>query len=65
MPGGERWASASWISAVGKNVNGRKRHMVVDTCGLLLVVLVTGAHVWDRDAVVGACARWSEDRYSG
>jgi transposase len=34
----------------GKKINGRKRHIVVDTCGLLLVVLVTGAHVPDRDA---------------
>ena len=29
--------------------NGRKRHIAVDTCGLLLAVLVTGAHVQDRD----------------
>jgi transposase len=34
----------------GKKINGRKRHIVVDTCGLLLVVLVTGANVQDRDA---------------
>jgi putative transposase len=34
----------------GKKINGRKRHIVVDTCGLLLVVLVTGAHIQDRDA---------------
>ena len=34
----------------GKKINGRKRHIVVDTCGLLLVVLVTGAQVQDRDA---------------
>jgi putative transposase len=34
----------------GKNVNGRKRHVVVDTTGLLLVVLVTAASVQDRDA---------------
>jgi putative transposase len=34
----------------GKKTNGRKRHIVVDTCGLLLVVLVTGAQVQDRDA---------------
>jgi putative transposase len=34
----------------GKKVNGRKRHIVVDTCGLLLVVLVTGAQAQDRDA---------------
>jgi transposase len=34
----------------GKKINGRKRHIAVDTCGLLLTVLVTGAHVQDRDA---------------
>src|SRR5512147_1263957 len=33
----------------GKKVNGRKRHLVVDTLGLLLVVLVTAASVQDRD----------------
>jgi transposase len=34
----------------GKRVNGRKRHIVTDTCGLLLAVAVTGANVQDRDA---------------
>jgi transposase len=34
----------------GKKINGRKRHIVVDTLGLLLVVLVTAASVQDRDA---------------
>jgi transposase len=34
----------------GKKVNGRKRHIAVDTLGLLLVVLVTAASVQDRDA---------------
>jgi transposase len=34
----------------GKKINGRKRHIVVDTTGLLLVVLVTAASVQDRDA---------------
>jgi len=34
----------------GKKVNGRKRHIVTDTCGWLLAVLVTGAGVQDRDA---------------
>jgi transposase len=34
----------------GKRANGRKRHVVTDTCGWLLAVLVTGAHVQDRDA---------------
>jgi transposase len=33
----------------GKNVNGRKRHIIVDTTGLLLAVLVTAANVQDRD----------------
>lgn len=33
----------------GKKVNGRKRHIIVDTFGLLLVVLVTAASVQDRD----------------
>jgi putative transposase len=30
-------------------VNGRKRHILVDTLGFLLAVVVTGAHVQDRD----------------
>ncbi|MFE4599867.1 transposase [Kitasatospora indigofera] len=29
----------------GKNVNGRKRHIIVDTLGLLLTVMVTAASV--------------------
>jgi putative transposase len=33
-----------------KNVDGRKRHIVVDSMGLLLAVLVTGAHVDDAEA---------------
>ena len=34
----------------GKKVKGRKRHLVTDTLGLLLAVLVTTASVQDRDA---------------
>jgi transposase len=60
----------------GKNVNGRKRHIVVDTTGLLLVVLVTAASVQDRDAArlllwtVRACfpsigKLWCDGGYSG
>jgi len=37
----------------GKKVNGRKRHIVVDTLGLLLLVMVHRADIQDRD---GACA---------
>lgn len=33
----------------GKRINGRKRHIVTDTLGLLLLVTVTTASVQDRD----------------
>jgi transposase len=48
----------------GKKVKGRKRHLVVDTVGLLLAVTVTAASVQDRDAapdvVAKACAKVPE-----
>jgi putative transposase len=34
----------------GKKVNGRKRHLLVDTLGLILLVLVLPANIQDRDA---------------
>jgi transposase len=34
----------------GKKINGRKRHIAVDTMGLLLTVLITAASTQDRDA---------------
>jgi putative transposase len=43
--GGERGYDA------GKRVPGRKRHIVVDTMGLLLAVVVHSASVQDRDGV--------------
>jgi transposase len=36
----------------GKKINGTKRHIAVDTLGLLLTVLVTAASVQDRDAAM-------------
>lgn len=33
----------------GKKINGRKRHIVVDTLGLILVVVVHAASIQDRD----------------
>ena len=33
----------------GKKINGTKRHIAVDTMGLLLAVIVTAANVQDRD----------------
>src|SRR5918998_3518028 len=41
----------------GKKVNGRKPPLVVDTLGLLIVVLVTAASVQDRDGGVRVLAR--------
>src|SRR5215469_14829382 len=41
-------ASRGWDNA--KKVNGRKRHIAVDTMGLLLAVVITAASVQDRNA---------------
>ena len=60
----------------GKKVNGRKRHIAVDTMGLLLCVLVTGAGTQDRDGAKplltvlnGLCQRinlvWADGGYAG
>jgi len=60
----------------GKRVNGRKRHIAVDTLGLLLVVLVTTASIQDRDAGVRLLALlrerfstiglvWADGGYAG
>lgn len=53
----------------GKKVKGRKRHLIVDTLGLLLAVSVTAASVQDRDGahpvVAGAMSKYqqvSDDR---
>ena len=44
----------------GKLITGRKRHILVDTCGLLLAIIVTSAAVQDRDG-----ARLLLDRLAG
>jgi transposase len=60
----------------GKKVNGRKRHVVVDTIGLLVVVLVTAASVQDRDggrlvldkariAMPSIVLAWADGGYAG
>jgi transposase len=60
----------------GKKVNGRKRHIVVDTLGLLLTVMVTAASVTDREAGRTLLARlrhrhwritrvWADGGYTG
>ena len=40
-------ASRGWDNA--KKVNGRKRHIAVDTTGLVLAIVITAASVQDRD----------------
>lgn len=60
----------------GKLITGRKRHILVDTCGFLLAVLVTSAAVQDRDGarlllqkLVGFCKKlrliWVDGGYRG
>lgn len=37
----------------GKKISGRKRHLAVDTLGLILAITITSAAVQDRDAAKG------------
>lgn len=60
----------------GKKVKGRKRHILVDTMGLLLMVVVHTANIQDRDGakqvlekVTGTLSRliliWADGGYAG
>lgn len=60
----------------GKQVKGRKRHIVVDTLGLLLLVMVTSASIQDRDGGGELCDEvqqqfmrikkiWADSSYRG
>lgn len=49
VKGADTVGAASRGFDAGKKINGRKRHIVVDTIGLLLVVMVTAASVQDRN----------------
>ena len=59
--------SSSGGEAIGrdnhKNVDGRKRHIVVDTMGLLLAVAITGADVDDAKAAPQALGQLTEDAF--
>ena len=68
--GGERGYDA------GKNVNGRKRHIIVDTLGLLLAVVAHAASIQDRDGAKAVIEKltgkfprlsriWADGGYSG
>ncbi|MFD8385528.1 transposase [Streptomyces sp. NPDC059679] len=59
-----------------KKIEGRKRHIVVDTLGLVLVVMVTPASTGDRDAAQDLLAQaarrhhrlrrvWADSGYTG
>src|ERR1700727_3543039 len=50
VKGSEMSARTSRGYDAGKKINGTRRHLAVDTIGLLLAVLVTAASVQDRDA---------------
>jgi IS5 family transposase len=67
-------ATRGWDNA--KKVNGRKRHIAVDTMGLVLAVVITAASVQDRDGarpllwnLHRACRRiklvWADAGYAG
>jgi transposase len=60
----------------GKKTNGRKRHIVVDTIGMLVIVVVSAASVQDRDGARPALAAlrktfptislvWADGGYAG
>jgi putative transposase len=68
--GGERGYDA------GKKINGRKRHILVDTIGMVLMVVVHAANIQDRDGarivlekVKGRFSRlkliWADGGYAG
>ena len=68
--GGERGYDA------GKKIKGRKRHLLVDTLGLILLLVVTTAQVQDRDGARTFLARlahrfsrllciWADGGYAG
>ena len=44
----------------GKKVTGRKRHLMVDTLGLVLLVVVTAGSVQDRDGAKELLQAWFE-----
>ena len=52
VPGASTVGKATRGWDADKKTNGRKRHLVVDTMGLLIVVLVTAASVQHRDGAV-------------
>ena len=67
---------ASAATTRGKKISGHKRHLLVDTLGLLLAVLVHPADVQDRDGAKALLSRvrrrlprlqviWADGAYAG
>ena len=65
-----------WALDAGKKIGGRKRHVLVDTLGLILGVRVTSAAVQDRDGAAtllsilyllfaGRQIIWADGGYAG
>ena len=63
-------------STRGKKVKGRKRHLLVDTMGLILVAMITPASMQDRDGAVSLLKEahreyptlrqvWADGAYNG
>lgn len=48
-------ATGSSVVANGKKVKGRKRHLVVDSLGMIIALVVHAADVQDRDGCALAC----------
>jgi putative transposase len=57
--------TAAQASDVGfdrnKRVKGRKRHLLVDTLGLIVAVVITAAHIDDRQGVVALLTGYFAD----
>lgn len=76
VKGADTVPAASRGFDAGKKTNGRKRHIVVDTMGLLLAVIITTASVQDRDGARSVLDRlrftmpsvalvWADGGYAG
>jgi len=76
VKGAETVSKATRGFDAAKKISGRKRHLVVDTRGLMLLVIVTPASMTDRDAAKDVLFRlrimhpeiaivWADSAYAG
>jgi hypothetical protein len=58
------WACAKTrLENSGKKIKGRKRHLLVDTLGLLVAILITGEGINDGVAALKRLAKLSPDNF--